>query len=467
MEKSIILFGTGQYGQLYTQIMEEFSVPIVCYADNDQKKWGTDFLEKKIIAPAELTVYSNVPILIACLNTHDIFVQLKKMGLSHRVIFIHQLKIENQKKLYGFYHFDQKSCNNVEASVWIDNFEGNWGGIEDWSHDVVMMLRKENVQAFVLESCNQNVQRDELEQFIIRVDRNLQQWLTTHLQLIHVLYSKMPFVLFNNRSREVLYAAEILKCLYPDQVKIITVLHCDLDRCFKEHAAWDSYIDKYLCISSMIQRNFCMQQRIGADRTVVRTNIIASDPIEREYTKKEEAIRIAFACRLAKEQKRADLLPEIIERLEQSQLNYQVEIAGDGECAEYLQEYVKKNHLEMKVKYLGFIPKQQMGEYWKRQDIYLNLSEYEGLSLAMLEAMSYGAIPVVTKVSGVDDIIENGVNGFTYEMNDLDGIANGIIYLGKHKELLRMFGNEIRKTLKKKCDERDYIRFFHNLIRSV
>ena len=101
------------------------------------------------------------------------------------------------------------------------------GGIEDWSYDVTMMLRKENIQAFVLESCHQNVQRDELEQFIIRFDRNYQQWLTTHLQLVHLLYSKMPFVLFNNRSRDVLYTAEILKCMYPDQIKIITVLHCD------------------------------------------------------------------------------------------------------------------------------------------------------------------------------------------------------------------------------------------------
>ena len=130
-------------------------------------------------------------------------------------------------------------------------------------------------------------------------------------------------------------------------------------------------------------------------------------------------------------------------------------------------KYIRNNHLEHRIKYLGFISKEQIGEYWKRQDVYLNLSEYEGLSLAMLEAMSYGVIPVVTQVSGVDDIIEDGVNGYIYKIDDLDGIANGIIYLGEHKELLEQLGDEIRKTMEKKCDEQDYINFFRNLIIDV
>lgn len=46
-----------------------------------------------------------------------------------------------------------------------------------------------------------------------------------------------------------------------------------------------------------------------------------------------------------------------------------------------------------------------MDAFWKGQDVFVNVSEYEGTSLSMLEAMGYGCVPVVTDVSGAREFI--------------------------------------------------------------
>ena len=51
-------------------------------------------------------------------------------------------------------------------------------------------------------------------------------------------------------------------------------------------------------------------------------------------------------------------------------------------------------------------------------DIFLSTSRWEGMPLAVLEAMSEGLPLVATKVSGNDDVMQNGVEGLFFKNND-------------------------------------------------
>lgn len=62
--------------------------------------------------------------------------------------------------------------------------------------------------------------------------------------------------------------------------------------------------------------------------------------------------------------------------------------------------------------------KQNVGDYMAVADFFVMSSDYEGLPLSMLEAMSMGVIPISTPAGGVVDVIEDGGNGYLAETFD-------------------------------------------------
>jgi mannosyltransferase len=56
--------------------------------------------------------------------------------------------------------------------------------------------------------------------------------------------------------------------------------------------------------------------------------------------------------------------------------------------------------------------------YLQEADVYVSTSVSEGMSNALLEAMSSGVMPVVSQVSGADDLVEDGVSGLLFPPGD-------------------------------------------------
>ncbi|HUV13148.1 MAG TPA: glycosyltransferase family 4 protein, partial [Acidobacteriota bacterium] len=61
-------------------------------------------------------------------------------------------------------------------------------------------------------------------------------------------------------------------------------------------------------------------------------------------------------------------------------------------------------------------------QYYKDADVFLLLSRWEGVPLAILEAMAYGNIVVATDVGGVSEIVEDGTTGFLVDATQPDDL---------------------------------------------
>ena len=61
--------------------------------------------------------------------------------------------------------------------------------------------------------------------------------------------------------------------------------------------------------------------------------------------------------------------------------------------------------------------------YLREADIYVSTSVSEGMSNALLEAMSHGVMPVVSGVSGADDLVEEGVGGLVFPPGDATALT--------------------------------------------
>ena len=76
-------------------------------------------------------------------------------------------------------------------------------------------------------------------------------------------------------------------------------------------------------------------------------------------------------------------------------------------------------------------------------------SRWEGMPNALLEAMASGLACVATAVSGSEEVIQHGYNGFLVEPEDYESMAESLLTLLQNPELTQKFGITARETIEK------------------
>lgn len=465
-ENGVILFGSGKVAKRYIKILRGLGITIWFLVDNNQQNWGGSFDGIEIMPPSEL-YRGNARIIIANSCKSAITCQLEQMGLQERISPFIEIISDNYENHPGFCMKSSKAekQNKKNRTIVIDNLYGTWGGAETWVHTIGEELKLRNNDVLIIGNNGAGRQFDNNELVECFDTGNFDSVVLLH-QLIVKMYMLLPITLIDISSDYALWAACILKNYYHDEVKIISAVLNDNVSVHERQLDGRKYIDYYFCISTKLQELFNHQYGISLNHICYRAPFADyEEKFQKNYNlRASDPIQIGYACRLCKAQKRADMLPILIGKLEENKVNYQINIAGDGECQTEIREYIEQQNLTHKVKLYGFLKKAKMPEYWVKQDLYLNLSEYEGTSLTMLDAMSYCVVPVVTDVSGVNDFINNKINGLIYPVGDIAGIVHGISYLDKNRFLLQKYGDICRKRICEKCKRNTYIDYVETLI---
>jgi glycosyltransferase involved in cell wall biosynthesis len=96
-------------------------------------------------------------------------------------------------------------------------------------------------------------------------------------------------------------------------------------------------------------------------------------------------------------------------------------ILGDGPCRQELEALSRRLGQDGRIVFPGAVP--DVTPYLREADVYLSTSVSEGMSNALLEAMSHAVMPVVSRVSGVADMVEEGVTGLVFPQGDEAALA--------------------------------------------
>jgi glycosyltransferase involved in cell wall biosynthesis len=94
----------------------------------------------------------------------------------------------------------------------------------------------------------------------------------------------------------------------------------------------------------------------------------------------------------------------------------QLVILGDGQCREELVTLVYHLGQQERVVFEGVVD--DVTGFLRQADFYLSASLSEGMSNALLEAMSFGVPPIVSEVSGVSDLVHDGISGLLFPPGD-------------------------------------------------
>jgi N-acetyl-alpha-D-glucosaminyl L-malate synthase BshA len=119
-------------------------------------------------------------------------------------------------------------------------------------------------------------------------------------------------------------------------------------------------------------------------------------------------------------------------------------LIGDGperSTAEYL---ARKLGVADRIHFLG--KQDNVNELLPLADLMLMPSEMESFGLAALEAMACSVPAIATRVGGVPELIDSGVNGILCPVGDVEGMAHAAIHLLRNPEALAAMVQAARKT---------------------
>lgn len=103
---------------------------------------------------------------------------------------------------------------------------------------------------------------------------------------------------------------------------------------------------------------------------------------------------------------------------EQWELDFKVLIIGEGTEKQSLIAQAKQLGLENEIVFLGYIEHEKLIHYYNACDMFLFTSQSETQGIVLLEAMAAGLPVVAVEGSGINDIVDNGFNGFTTALDE-------------------------------------------------
>ena len=132
-------------------------------------------------------------------------------------------------------------------------------------------------------------------------------------------------------------------------------------------------------------------------------------------------------------------------------------IIGQGPEEPMLRELVQEYDLTDRVHLLGAMPQERVRELLQQADVFAvpcvvgSNNDQDGMPNVLLEAMAVGVPVVSTRLTGIPELIQDGVNGLLVPPGDANALADAIAHLWTDPSLATRLADEGRATV-----ERDY-----------
>lgn len=156
--------------------------------------------------------------------------------------------------------------------------------------------------------------------------------------------------------------------------------------------------------------------------------------MRKEFGIEEEAFVLLCASRFAHDKGHKFLINSIAELKKAAGAKFKCVLANDGPLFEEARQQAKNLGLEKDIIFTGF--RQDIKNLIAGSDLYINSSEHEALSFAIIEVLAAGLPVIATDMGGNDDIINSETNcGILVKYDDARGLAAAIQQIMHNKAL--------------------------------
>lgn len=159
---------------------------------------------------------------------------------------------------------------------------------------------------------------------------------------------------------------------------------------------------------------------------------------------REGPVRLLCVGRLIR-RKGQDHLIRAVKRVVDEGHDVILDLIGLGDEEEAYQELARNLKIENRVRFCGYVPREEIAARYHSSHIFVLPSYNEGMSVATLEAMAAGLAIIVTRTGGTQELLKEGVNGFSFQWGDVGALTNHLRRLVTHRDMLGEMGAASRR----------------------
>lgn len=293
------------------------------------------------------------------------------------------------------------------------------------------------------------------------------------------IWERLPSFLAENRPCIYVpnydYVASATCPIMHPNVGIAGIVHSDDVEHYEHVDRLGRYWDQIVTVSKHIESEVLdMNPAFSSKIRTIYYGVPFNEKEARQGLKKrklssDKPIVITYSGRLVVLQKNIMAYAELAERLVELGVPFKMNIIGDGSHYDTLRSRLGGLIGAGLVNLPGRQTHTQIIETLKQSDVFVLLSDFEGLPLSMLEAMALGVIPVVREMkSGIPEVLENGVSGFITPRDSVIAMAKVLQQLQAQPDLRRrLSGNVLDSFVRHRLSQADMVEDYERLFNQM
>lgn len=263
------------------------------------------------------------------------------------------------------------------------------------------------------------------------------------------LESQAPCILFMAYD----FLANSVAPALSENIGIVSWVQADDNDYYEQAYRLGRYCNAVICVSELLRERVCELNPVIGERThVIHNSSVRQEDIARRRSGRGDRLRLVYTGRLVQYQKRILEFVDLAQALDRAQVPYEINLVGTFSAHDGTEEELARlaaAHLEDgRIKLPGRMRRDEIIKTLASQDFFILLSDFEGLPLALVEAMARGCVPITAAMpSGIPEIITSGENGYIVEGRDYDQWAALLAKLWKDPGAQKQLSRNARRTI--------------------
>jgi glycosyltransferase involved in cell wall biosynthesis len=265
-------------------------------------------------------------------------------------------------------------------------------------------------------------------------------------------------------------------CVVPalgDDIGVVSWVQADDGDYYEQAYRLGRYCNAVVCVSSHIRDTVTAHNpAIGERAHVIHNSSVSRDDVVRRRPRVTSPMRLVYTGRLVQYQKRVLDYVELAQALDRTGVPYELSLIGsfvDREGSQAKFEGKAREHLaDGRIRLPGRMSRAEIFKELSSNAFFVLLSDFEGLPLALVEAMGRGCVPVVAESeSGIPELVTDGQDGLLVSGRDYDRWAELLVALWEDRPKLADMSRLARDTVRERFTVESVGNQFDELFRGV